>query len=142
MIAAHADAVLGLLRADEWLTVYPVADGAAGDGRIVPAGAVPPYAVAHLYVEPTLGPNLVRASIRRRVRAIVHCVGADHAAARAVQQRVQDALLDVRPDVAGMTCWPIRCESVQAPRPDESTGSLIVDVVATYTYLSQPASSG
>lgn len=145
MIQAHADAILGLLRADAGLTVYPVASGAAGsaDG-IVPLDATPPYVAVHLHMERPLGDGsggepLNGATTRAVMRAYCHCVGANDIAARAVSQRVATVLLDARPVVAGRKIFPIRYDFGQPARNDESTGSLVSELTDVYRLESVPA---
>lgn len=144
-IQAHADAILALLRADALLTVYPVESGQPGsaDG-VVPDGAQPPYVAVHLYVERPLGDGstgegLDGATARAVVRAYCHCVGANEIAARAVAQRVAAVLLDVRPAVTGRVVWPIRYDSGQPARSEESTGTLVSELTDVYRLESVPA---
>src|SRR5690606_1486196 len=103
----HADAVLALLRADASLTVYPPA---AGGPSTVPIGATPPYVSVHMVPDRINGGRLDTRSTRLRLRIYCHCVGANDIAARAVSDRVADALLDVRPDIPGRSVYPIRHE--------------------------------
>lgn len=144
MIQAHADAFLTPLRADTGLVVYPVANAAPGSGTsTIPDGAAPPYVSVHVTFGRGLGPDPVNPTLDMRsgralARAYCHCVGGDDIAARAVAQRVQAALLDVRPTIAGRTCYPIRFDAFEPPRPDESTGQLISDLVVVYRLESVP----
>lgn len=136
----HADAVLALLRGDAQLTVYPVADGEPGSGTgLVPAGATPPYVAVHITADRPLGETLDMRSSRMVVRAYCHCVGDNLTAARAVADRVATRLLDVKPAIAGRSCFPIRHDASQPVRPDESTGRLVVDLVDVYRLESLPA---
>lgn len=129
---AITNAGLNLLRADLGPPALVVYDGK------VPNGATPPYVVVYAILSrPSEDPdNALDGRTRVWVaRWICHCVGGgeDAVAARAVQQRVRTALLDVRPSVAGLTCGPIRTEGdEQPPQRDESTGALVMDAVVTY----------
>jgi len=134
-----ADAVLALLRAIDGLTVYPAAGGGA---TVVPTGAQPPYVSVHLVADRPLGGRLTHRSSRMRTRIYCHCVGADDIAARAVSDLVAGALLDVRPDIAGRACAPIRSEPGRDPRPDESTGESVVTITDVYRLESDPGSTG
>lgn len=134
-IQAHADAILDRLRADVGLTVH--------DGK-VPPGAAAPYVLVYFDDADPGDPaddaeDLTAVSRRHVARAICHCVGADQIAARAVAQRVRAQLLDHVPTVAGRTCWPIRREDGQPTDRDETTGTLVQDLVAVYRLESVPA---
>lgn len=134
-IRAHADAWLALLRAVADLTVYPPPDGAVQ----VPDGALPPYVSVYITTRFDLGPSLAMTSARAVSTLTAHCVGGNAIAARAVAQMVSGALLDVVPVIAGRTCWPIRQDPVdQPPRPDESTGRLVMDLVQQYRLQTDP----
>lgn len=133
-IQDHADAVLNLLRADSLLTVY--------DGQVT--GTADHYVLVYTFRQLPSGElapdktSLVGDSTTVDMRFYCHCVGVDAIAARAVQGRVQTALLDVTPSVAGRNCFPIRwSEGTQAAR-NEETGSLVVDAVDVYSLVSVP----
>lgn len=134
-IEAHADAGLALLRAG---VPAPVHDGS------VPKGAVPPYVVVYVYRETPDG--LVAAdkipltgrSVAVAMRLYCHCVGANATSSRGIAGRVEEALLDVVPTVAGRECSPIRWLEGQPPQRDESTGVLVVDQVDVYGWTSVP----
>lgn len=132
MIQAHADAILGLLRADLGLAVH--------DGH-VPDGATPPYVLVYIADADPQGVSspLTGESKRHVTRAYCHSVGGNHIASRAVAQRVRTALLDVTPTVAGRTCWPIRREEGQPAERDETTGTPLIDMVDIYRLESVPA---
>lgn len=145
----HANAVFGLLRADTGpppLVVYPAESGQPGsaDGT-VPDGAEPPYVAVHIHRERpyegngAAGDGLNGATQRVVLYAYCHCVGADEIGARAVAQRVEAALLDARPTVAGRTVHPIRYDSGQPPRSDESTGTLVSELTDVYRLETLPA---
>jgi hypothetical protein len=134
-IQAHANAVLNLLRADALLTVY--------DSQ-VPSGAPDHYALVYTYRQLAGGliapdkTSLVGDSSTVDMRFYIHCVGADAVAARAVQGRVENALSDVTPSVAGRACFPIRwVEGTQADR-DEETLAAVFDNVDVYSLVTVP----
>jgi len=134
--AAHADAMLALLRADQGPPPLVVLDGR------VPPGAVPPYVLVYFGSadpEDAESRSLAGDSQRHRTRAYAHCVGANAEAARIVADRVRSAWLDVIPTVDGRVCWPIRREEgVQAER-DETAGAAAIDLVEVYRLESVPA---
>ncbi|HEX5995674.1 MAG TPA: DUF3168 domain-containing protein [Jiangellales bacterium] len=132
---AHANAVLGLLRATPNLTVYPAPDSV----EQVPDGALPPYVSVYISTRYVLGPTLEMASARAVTTVTCHCAGGNAIAARAVAQLVSSALLDVVPTIAGRTCFPIRQEPTDStPRPDESTNRLVMDLIAQYRLETLP----
>lgn len=125
---AIANAVLALLQADGNLTTY---DGA------VPSNPTPdpPYAVIYYYfTRPHDDPDLSLTFTSRVWVAdfIVHAIGGNAIAARAVAERVRTNLLDVVPVVAGLTCGPIRMENSEPPTRDETTGPPYFDAVTAY----------
>lgn len=130
----HADAVLGLLRADSLLTVY--------DGQVT--GTADHYVLVYTFrnlLGADLAPDktaLTGDTSTVDMRFYCHCVGSDAVSARAVQARVQAALLDVTPTVAGRACFPVRwVEGTQAEH-DEETLSLVVANVDVYSLVSVP----
>lgn len=132
LIQDHANAWLALLDPEPNLTIY---DGA------VPNGAVAPYALGYFAgARPLEGGGNALDGLAREFtsRAIFHCVGADQIAARAVAAKVESRLLDVRPVITGRTCGLIRQESVLDPVRDETTGSLFMDMVTVYRFISEP----
>jgi hypothetical protein len=131
----HAEAILGLIRTAPG-TPLTVLDGS------VPNGQTLPYVLVYFADE---DPELVDSrpldgqSERYVVRAYVHSVGANAAAARALGDRVRTALLDAVPAVAGRACFPIRREEGRPPERDESTGTLVMDRTDVYRLESVPA---
>jgi hypothetical protein len=128
---ALANAGLNLLRADVGPPALVVHDGK------VPNGSTPPYVLVYTTVDRPSEDEDNPGNGQSRVwlaRWICHCVGAgeDGVAARAVAQRVRTALLDVRPVISGLSCGLIRSEPATPPQRDESTGDLVMDLVATY----------
>lgn len=141
MIQDHANAFLALLRADSQLTVYPEVEPDPDSDEVVPAGALPPYVAVHIHMQRDVGPTLDMRSSRAVMRAYCHCVGGNDIAARAVAQRVAAAVLDVRPNVAGRNTFPIRHDQSVPPRPDKTTGALIVDQTDVYRLESVPGAA-
>lgn len=134
-VQAHVAAFLGLLQADPLLTVY--------DGAVT--GVSDHYALVYSFRQLAGGliaPDktaLDGATTTVDMRFYVHCVGADSVAARAVQGRVENAVLDVTPPVVGRSCFPIRwVEGTQAER-DERTLDLVIDHVDVYSLVTVPA---
>ena len=62
------------------------------------------------------------------------------AAARGIQGRVQELLLDVVPVVTGRTCLPIRWMDGQVADRDEETLRSVFDQVDVYGWSSVPTS--
>ena len=124
---AIANAGLALLTAD---TSLVVCDG------VVPAGTQPPYALVYTTVNrPSEDPDNAADGLSRVWSAawIVHSVGGNAAAARAVAQRVRTALLDIRPVISGLSCNKIRMDpDSPPPQRDETTGVVVMDLVQTY----------
>lgn len=65
-----------------------------------------------------------------------HCVGLTAAAARAVLMQVRSSLLNLHPVISGRNCSPIKQDDVAEPVKDETTGRLVMDAVATYSFMS------
>jgi len=131
----YADVFLALARnappEDDELTVY---DGPA------PINAEPPYAVLYLTASALRdSTSLANRSDRHLVRATYHCCGEDTVTARAVAQRICDAVLDLVPTIAGRVCFPIRQEvGTPPPRPDESTGRPVISKIDVYELETVP----
>jgi len=134
----HVDAILAQLRATG-LVVFPGPNGVAAGEQLVPEGTRPPYVAVHFARPPGQSEDLGEGTSRMVVRAYCHSVGATDISARAVAQRVADALLDAYLSVAGRSCFPVRHESSQSVPDDESTGRRVVDLVDVYRLESAPA---
>ena len=133
--AAHADALLGLLRAATVPKQLVVFDGAEPD----PAPS-PPYVVAYINVETTDQSNVTGQSDRVVARIYCHSIGAaTGAAARIVADRVRGALLNQRVTVTGRDSGLIRHESSIPPQRDDSTGTPVFDQVDAYRVETWPA---
>jgi hypothetical protein len=125
---ALVNAGLALLEADPDLTVF--------DGK-VPNGSRPPYVLVYTTVDRPDSDVDLGFGARSKVwvtRWICHCVGAgeDAAAARAIAQKVRTQLLDQTVTIPGLNTGLIRAEPATPPRRDESLGTLVMDLVATY----------
>lgn len=131
-IQDHADAGLTLLQADADLTVF--------DGKVT--SATDHYVLVYTFRQlPTglVAPDKIRLTGQSRavdMRMYCHCVGTTAAAARAVQGRVQQLLLDVTPTVAGRVCFPIRWIEGQQTQRDEETLRPTFDEVDVYGWSS------
>jgi hypothetical protein len=129
----HADAVLGLLEValtNPTLTVY--------DG-LVPEIEVPQlYVLVYFNTSRPKMTSLKSISDHAATLAILHCVGPNAMAARAVAGRVAAALLDVVPTIPGRVCWPVRDDGTLPPRRDETTGVPVMDQIVNYRLESVP----
>lgn len=133
-VIQHQEAVMALLSAA--VTPFSALDEPAGPGQTMP------YLVAYFSDnDPELAEStsLTGRSERYVMRITVHSVGQTQAAALAMSQRVRSGLLDIRPEVATRSCWPIRREEGQPVRPDETTGTETHDKVDVYRLESVPA---
>lgn len=83
--------------------------------------------------------TLATISDRRDVPFQVTSVGLDPEGVRSVAQRVQDALLDRRPAIAGRTCWPITQEGSDPIRLDRDVNPHVYYAVDLYNLSSVPA---
>lgn len=129
----HADAFMALLGTNPNLTPLR--------GQ-VPAGQAPPYVVVYFaddYPADEQANGLAGSSSRYRQWAICHGVGETEDAALIVSDQVAFIVLDATLAVAGRVCWPIRRESGQPVRRDESTGIAVHDKVDVYRIESMPA---
>lgn len=120
----HAVAYLNLLAVDTVLRVH--------DGSVTDTDPPRPYVVVYFTGLPKLGDDLTGMSTETDARAYCHCVGETAASARIVAQRVEDALLDKQPVIAGRVVWPIRAEWNQPPIRDEYTGVPTQDIVKVF----------
>lgn len=94
----------------------------------------PPYLVVYLAGGRDAGDNLNRRSNEATMRAYLHAVGANAAAARIVAGQAADTITDQRLTVPGWTCGPITRELSNPPIRDESTGAVVMDAVAVYRW--------
>ncbi len=130
-----AAAMLALLEADNIPPALVVHDGK------VPTGVVPPYVLVYFsshMPEQAESQGLDHRSRRRITRAMCHSVGGNAAAARAVAERVQQALLDIVPTISGRSAFPIRHELGEDPRKDEGTGGQVQDKLDVYRLETLP----
>lgn len=129
MIAEHAAAVMALLDPDPVWSPY---DGALPN----PTPALPYWVVYFASAWPDLNFRGVTKTFQLRI--YVHNVAGNGDAARKGSDRARALLLDVRPAVAGRTCYPIRWEESQPPQRDDTTGAVVMDAVDTYLLASVP----
>lgn len=135
---SDADAMLTLLRARP-VTVYPPAGGGPST---VPPEATPPYVSVHFVTDNIPGGRNDLRSTRTRTRAYAHCVGANDIAARAMLDQVQAAWLDVRPEISGRRCDPIRHEATREAQPTEPVAQTTVTLTAVYRLETGPGVDG
>ena len=130
MIDAHISAVRNLVDAVPNVTIY--------DGS-VPNDPTYPYVV--LYGDQGAAePNAyTEASTLRRFRVQTTTTAVDQAQARALAERVETALLDVRPTVAGRKCGPIRKETSQLVRRDDDVDPAVFYAVDIWLLTTVPA---
>jgi len=133
VIVEHAQAVIALIDAVANVTIY--------GSELEPVPAKPTYPYVVVYANQGLPEN---ASMSDRsdwvhVGFQTTCVAQSQAQARALADRVQPALLDVRPTVTGRTCGQISKTSSQRVRPDLDINPPVFYAVDTWTFLSVPA---
>lgn len=136
-LQSHAEAFLHLLRDQQGLTVYPAEEGGT---QVVPHDAPPPYVMVRFAAARAPGGRLDQKSTRLRTRAYTYAVGATDIAARAVSDLIAAAVLDVRPDIPGRNCAPIRHEpgGYDEPRENETTGATTATIAETWRLESTP----
>lgn len=137
MIDSHAAAILALLDTDNANPPLVVLDGINTD-PVTRKSLGPPYVLAYF----DAGWNDLSFRGRSHTFSLgitCHSVGGSARAARIVHDRVEAALLDVAPVVAGRSCYPIRWESGTPASRDESTGTPVFDQVDVYVLRSLPA---
>lgn len=133
----HIDAGLGLLRADASLTVYPDAEGNVP----APDARADHYVRVYASIErprQAEGNALDGLAVAWTVRWYCHCVGPNEYSAAAVAMRVNRALMNQRPTIAGRVTNLIEQESDAPPDPDNSTGVEVMDAVAVYRLMTLP----
>lgn len=142
-VEEHARGYLDRLDADNASPALVVWDGRVGQPGQQPPPK-PPYVLVYTSLrvpgaaeQPDMS-NLNFTSTALICEAICHSVGATAAGARAVQNRVRAALLDVTPTVSGRSCSPIRCVDAPPMRGDEETGTDYFDAVDSYEFRSVP----
>lgn len=131
----HAQAFLVPLRANLALNVL--------DGVVPAPFPGPPFVLLYVSVEwppgeEGIGNSIEGSSVTCRATGVIHCVGATAAACRAMAMQVRASLLDVRPVIPGRECTRITLDDVQPPGKDETTGSVVMDSVVTYSFTSVP----
>ena len=125
---AVVNAGLDLMRADTLLNVF--------DGVVPSPTPTPPYVLVYSTVTWPSDDDTISAldgrSRRVVARWICHCVGESQQASREVAQRVRAALLDARPQIAGLQPGFIRDEQDDPPVRNEQTGVVVFDAVHVY----------
>jgi hypothetical protein len=101
----------------------------------------PPYVLIYARVSwprDGLGTALDGLQDTARTTLTCHCVGLTAQAARVVHMQVRGTLLNAKPMIAGRICSPIKDAGADETIPvrDESTGRLVVDMVAEYDFYS------
>lgn len=130
MIRAHIDAVVALLNASPNVVVH--------DG-IVPNNAALPYVVVFAdqgAADPT---SLAYASDWRTFHLHTTCVGSTQLQVRALAERVDAALLDQRPTVAGRSVAPLRKALTQPVRQDTDVDPPVLFAADVWVLSSVPA---
>lgn len=130
----HAAAVLALLNAVDDPPPLNVYDGKV-PSDVNPATA--PYVLAY-FDKTSRDVNFAGRSHELVLGITCHSVGGSARAARMVADRVEAALLDITPTVAGRKCYPIRFDSGTPPQRDEETGASVFDQVDIYVLRSVP----
>lgn len=137
---AHVDAALTLLRDDAGpppLVVYPDVNG----NTPAEGSRAKSYVLVYSYIERPRaadGNGLDGRSVAWTVRWYCHCVGPTENSATATAMRVNRALMDVRPVIAGRSCDLIEQEAAQPPTRDETTGTPVFDHIVVYRLRTQP----
>lgn len=127
----HAQVVLQLLDNDP--NIIGVHDGA------VPRPApTPPYVVVFTKVgfpKDAVGTALDATQKTVTTTATCHCVGESAIATRIVASNVRSTLLNVRPQITGRSCSPIKqTDAADLSRPDDTTGTLVFDLVLVFEF--------
>lgn len=122
----HNEVVKGLIEA---AVVGTEGEGKVFDGK-APNLTDPPY--WSLYPDPGVvgqEPRLLAGpSDHLNLVLMIHAVGTDRWQAGWAADIARDALVGVKPVVAGRSCWPIRQEYAQAAREDVDDPSLYLAV--------------
>lgn len=134
MLDEHAAAFLALLQADAGPPQLNVHDGKVPAGVNVDAD---PYVLVYFAA---VHPDTTKegAGYGFQLRATCHSVGGNAQAARMVADRVAAAVFNQTPAVSGRACFPVEHEDGQPPIRDETTGSLVMDLIDTYVLYSIP----
>lgn len=133
----HIDAGMALLRADAGLTVYPDEEGFTPKPGDLPDHYVRVYATISRPREAD-GNALTGLATTWITRWYTHSVGPNEASSTAVAMRVNRALLNQRPVIAGRSCGLIGQEAENPPGLDESTGRAVFDTVVVYDLMTTP----
>lgn len=131
MIAAHVEAFAGLIDAVANVTVY--ADTPVPNTPTYPYVAV--YGNQGVPEEATFDSQSTTVPFTFQTTV----VGKTQAQARALADRVQGALIDVRPTVAGRSCGLITKQASQPIRLDTSVTPPVFIAVDVWAFASVPA---
>lgn len=129
MLREHGLAVKALLDAEPLLRVF--AEKVANLTK-------PPYVRLFVSVDRETGEGLCGTSDTAYFRVTTHSVGQDDEGAWMVTDLVRPRLLDIAPVVAGWSTSRMHHETGVEPRPDESTGGLVLDAIDVWTFMSTP----
>jgi hypothetical protein len=138
MLDEHAAAVLAILNAVDDDPPLAVLDGLNTD-TATRKSVPPPYVLVYF---DRLGRDVSFAGRTHGFAMSITChqVGGSPRAARMVADRVDEALLDVTPTVAGRKCQKIRWDSDGGTVRDETVpGKPVLDQITTYVLRSVPA---
>ena len=130
MIEAHVSAVRNLVDAVPNVTIY--------DGT-VPNDPAYPYVVLYADQGAAFANAYTEVSTFRTFRVQTTTVAANQPQARALAERVESALLDVRPTVTGRKCAPIRTETAQPVRRADDVDPVVFYAVDIWALSSVPA---
>lgn len=130
MIREHALGVKAMLEAEPLLTVF---------AKKVTNLTTPPYVRLYVSLDRETAEALCGTSDTSYFRVTTHSVGQDDEGAWMVADLVRARLLDLAPTVAGWSSSRINHEAGVEPRPDESTGALVLDAIDVWTFSSTPA---
>jgi hypothetical protein len=109
------------------------------DGAVPNPTPNPPYVLIYTRVSwprDGVGTALSAVQVTITTTYTCHCVGLNATAARAVGMQVRSSLLNFRPVISGRNCSPIKQEDAQDADRDESTGRLVMDAIAIYSFTS------
>lgn len=131
----HAQVAIVALAANPNLTATRVFDGRVPDGTDPALGYVMVYTQV-AWPRDGIGTTLTAQQVTITTTYTCHCVGLNAKAARAVGMEVRSTLLNLRPNITGRNCSPIKQDDSQPPDRDESTGHLVMDQVQVFSYTS------
>jgi hypothetical protein len=131
----HAQVAITALAANPNLTSSRVFDGRVPDGTDPALGYVLVYCTVS-WPRDGIGTALTAQQVTLTTTYTCHCVGLNARAARAVAMEVRASLLNLKPNITGRSCSPIKQDDAQPPDRDESTGHLVMDAVSVFSFTS------